>query len=68
MSKNIQNSIKETLQDITKYYFGQKLNKIYIPNQLKIPTSQIIEIALKNKSPGNNGFAGFKKELITLLK
>jgi SpoVK/Ycf46/Vps4 family AAA+-type ATPase len=38
---------KETLQDISKFYFGKKLTG-YIPDVLSIPTSQIIEVAFES--------------------
>jgi len=56
---------KNILQEISKYYFGKKL-KIYIPETIKIPTSEIIELALETKI--NNDFKLFENKLNELLK
>jgi SpoVK/Ycf46/Vps4 family AAA+-type ATPase len=37
---------KETLQDISKYFFGKKMTG-YIPEVLNIPTSQVIDVAFE---------------------
>ena len=55
---------KETLQNISKHYFNKELT-IYLPDQMKIPTSQIIEIALSKVS--DNDFNGFQEELYKII-
>jgi hypothetical protein len=40
---------KDTLQEISLFYFNQKITS-YIPENITIPTSQIIELALEAKS------------------
>jgi len=49
---------KETLQDISKYYFEQKI-VTYLPDQITIPTSQIIELALEAKHLGKDPYKYF---------
>lgn len=53
---------KETLQDISKYYFGKKLS-IHIPELIKIPTSQIIELAMEAKLKTNGNYEFFRDRL-----
>lgn len=56
---------KETLQDVSKFYFKKKL-EYYLPELITIPTSQIIDIALEaefNKNP----FEFFSLEINRLL-
>jgi len=57
---------KYTLQDISKYYFNKKL-KIKIPNQLQIPTSKVIQLALECVTLDSGGFKKFEKELDRIL-
>ena len=58
---------KEVLQDISLHFFKHKIDD-YIPNQLTIPTSQIIELAIQSKIYADKGFDHFKQNLLTLLK
>lgn len=58
---------ESTLQDISMYYFNRKLSG-YIPHQIKIPTSQIIEIALESSQIyPNDSFTYFSKRINILL-
>lgn len=54
------NAIRETIQDISKFYFDQKL-RINVPDVSNIPTSQIIELALECKF--ENSFDNFQFRL-----
>ena len=60
---------KDTLQDISKFYFEKKLD-IFIPDKINIPTSQVIEIALEAKMNAKelNPFNYFRNKLQSLLK
>lgn len=57
---------QETLQDIAIYFFNQKL-KVYIPDILKIPTSQIIELAFEALTVSTNPFDYFSKHIHILI-
>jgi hypothetical protein len=57
---------KDTLQDISKYYFNQKLD-IYIPDIIKLPTSQIIELAMESKLRSDNNFEYFRNGMQKLF-
>ena len=60
---------KDTLQEISTYFFNRKL-QCYIPDQITIPTSQIIELALEansQKSTKNEHFLFFQNKLDKLL-
>lgn len=39
---------EETMQDISMFYFGEKI-KFYVPKNHKLPTSQVLNIALEFK-------------------
>lgn len=54
------------LQDISKFYFCQKLS-IYIPQEIRIPTSQIIELAKEHRL-NNTGFKNFSNALEKLFQ
>lgn len=56
---------KEVLQNISKHYFGQRLG-FYLSDFIKVPTSQIIELALESKLQ-ESSFDYFSKRLETLL-
>jgi hypothetical protein len=49
----------ETLHEISRFYFGKDY-KGYVPHQIKIPTSQIIEIALESKCFRKEGDEGLE--------
>lgn len=57
---------KETLQDISHYFFKRKLCG-YIPDVLSIPTSQIIELALESLTFSKDSFEYFSNQMSTLL-
>lgn len=57
---------KETLQDISKYFFGKKLSG-YIPDVLTVPTSQIIELAFEAMSFGDNSYKYFSEHMNQLM-
>ena len=58
---------KETLQEISLYFFKKKLTG-YIPNILTIPTSQIIEIAFESITlDKKNAFNYFSSKIFKLL-
>ncbi len=40
---------KETMQEISRFYFGRDL-EIYIPDNINIPTSQIIQLAMESRT------------------
>lgn len=56
----------ETLQDISKYFFGKKI-KSYLPDVIMVPTSEIIDLALSSLVVGEEPFVSFEKELNLLL-
>lgn len=56
---------KDVLQDISKYYFGRKLD-YYLPETMTIPTSQIIDLAMESKLQ-ENSFEYFSQHLQKLL-
>ena len=56
---------KDVLQDISKYYFGQKLD-YYLPETMTIPTSQIIDLAMESKLQ-DKSFEYFSQRLKVLL-
>lgn len=60
---------KDVLQDMTKFYFGSKL-KMSLPETIKIPTSEIIELALEcaMSEDKNKGFEAFQQRLTKLIK
>jgi hypothetical protein len=53
------------LNELTLYYFNQTIMLTNYP-EINLPTSQIIELALKYKSLEND-FESFKNELLTLI-
>lgn len=57
---------KETLQDVSKYFFGKKLSG-YIPDILSVPTSQIIELAFEAMSFGENSYEYFSEQMNKLM-
>jgi len=58
---------RDTLQDISKYYFDRKITG-RLPEIIKIPTSQIIELALEaSQSDGDNQFEQFSSKLNVLI-
>jgi len=57
---------KETVQDISKYFFGKKLTG-YLPDVLSVPTSQIIDLALESSTCSNDPFDYFTEKLNRLL-
>jgi hypothetical protein len=62
---------RDMMQDISKFYFGQLL-EIYIPDEIKIPTSQIIQLAIECKTYDSLGddqdkFEYFSRSLDELL-
>jgi len=57
---------KDTLQDISKFYFNKKIGW-RIPDQITIPTSQIIELALEAKHISKKPFEYFSEKLEKLL-
>lgn len=57
---------RETLQEISMYFFKKKL-QCRIPNDIKAPTSEIIEIALDSSQKKSDQFAHFSKKINELL-
>ncbi len=57
---------EETMQDISMYYFGEKLNA-HVPEIHQVPTSKIIEVALELKH-GNKTAEDFGAKLERLFK
>lgn len=57
---------KKTLQEISMHFFKKKLGG-YLPNEIKIPTSEIIEIALESSQQKCNQFDIFSKKIQKLL-
>lgn len=57
---------KEVLQDISTYFFGKKITE-YLPEIIKLPTSQIIELALETSQYSDNQFEQFSKRLNALI-
>jgi SpoVK/Ycf46/Vps4 family AAA+-type ATPase len=57
---------KDTLQDISKYYFNKKIDG-YLPETIKIPTSQIIELALETSQYKYDQFDQFSIQLNKLI-
>lgn len=57
---------KQTLQEISLYFFKKKLT-YYLPNEIKIPTSEIIELALKAQQQTQKQFEYFSNKLNKLL-
>lgn len=57
---------KKTLQEISLYFFKQKL-PFRIPQEITIPTSEIIELALKAQQMKANDFDYFSKQIKELL-
>ncbi len=57
---------KETLQEISMYFFKKKLVG-RIPNEIKISTSEIIEVALSSSLQKENQFGHFSKKINELL-
>lgn len=57
--------LREVLQDISKHYFGQKL-EFYLPETMTVPTSQIIDLAMESKLQ-DKPFEYFSQHLQTLL-
>jgi len=57
---------KETLQELSMYYFNQTINH-YIPDILPIPTSQIIELAFESLNM-TNSFDYFVNHLNILIR
>ena len=58
---------KETLQDISKYFFGKKIGS-YIPDRITIPTSQIIDLALESKHIGEKPYEYFCENLEKIFR
>ena len=58
---------KETLQDISKYYFGRKITSFIIPERIQIPTSQIIDLAFESLYSTKQSFNYFCEKLNKLL-
>ena len=56
----------DTLQDISKYFFGEKI-KSYIPDVIMIPTSEIIDLALSSLVVSKEPFVYFNNNLFKLL-
>jgi len=57
---------KETLQDISQYYFEEKF-KGYLPEHINIPTSQIIELAFESLHNSKKPIDYFSNKLNKLL-
>jgi len=57
---------KEIFQEICEFYFEQKF-KEFLPDSIKIPTSQIIELAIECTFLCDNKFEYFKNKFIELL-
>ena len=59
---------KDTMQDISTYYFGQKI-KEYLPETIKISTSEIIDLAMETSSLENEAdrFPQFSQRLNKLI-
>lgn len=55
-----------SLQDLTKYYFNNKINT-KIPDKINVPTSQVIELALESLTHKQNKFEYFQKNLFKLI-
>jgi len=57
-----------TIQDISKFYFGKELS-IILPEKICIPTSKIIELALELSLNNlmDDSFGQFEKELYSLM-
>lgn len=57
---------KETLQDISIYFFNKKLTG-YIPEVLSIPTSQIIELAFESINYSKDSYEYFSNKINILM-
>jgi hypothetical protein len=66
---------KDTLQDISKFFFNKKIT-YRLPDQITIPTSQIIDLAMESlicssassiKNKSNDSFQYFSVKLNKLL-
>ncbi|CAF0750083.1 unnamed protein product [Didymodactylos carnosus] len=60
---------KDILQEMCEYYFKQRLIDLYLPEIIRIPTSEIIELVMKSilKQTIEEKFQFFQKELIELI-
>jgi hypothetical protein len=56
----------DTLQDISEYFFGEKING-YIPDTIMIPTSEIIDLALTSLVVSKEPFINFSDNLFKLM-